>query len=153
AGLSGAAAEWRAAPVARALRWAGTRRGDDVVVLVPSDWGATRTTRMLAAVRGLGVAPRCLRAALVTPEALPSSSARWAVAVESCRTRAAGRLVARTRRGLTRVRGRLARAGAPRRARGGCRRPPAEHSLSVGTGRAPGAGQHWDGVRPGSPQE
>src|SRR5699024_12129011 len=71
--------------------------------LVPSDWGATRTTRMLAAVRGLGVAPRCLRAALVTAEALPSSSARWAVAVESCRTRTTVSLVERTRLGLTLV--------------------------------------------------
>lgn len=103
AGLSVPTAELLAAPVARALRWAGTRRGDDVVVLVPSDWGATRTTRMLAAVRGLGVAPRCLRAALVTAEALPSSSARWAVAVESCRTRTTVSLVERTRLGLTLV--------------------------------------------------
>lgn len=103
AGLAVPTAELLAAPVSRALRWAGARRGDDVVLLVPSDWGATRTARMAAAARGLGVAPRGVRAALVTAEALPSSSARWAVAVESCRTRTTVSLVERTRLGLTLV--------------------------------------------------
>lgn len=101
AGLSVPAAELLAAPVARALRWAGSGEGDDVVLIVPSDWGSTRTTRMSTAVRDLGVRPRVVRSALVTAEALPSSSARWAVCVEACETRTTVSLVERTRGELT----------------------------------------------------
>lgn len=103
AGLSVPTPELLAAPVARALRWAGAQEYDDVVVLVPADWGGARTARMAAAVRGLGVVPRVVRACLVTAEALPSSSARWAVCVESCRTRTTVSLVERTRIGLSLV--------------------------------------------------
>lgn len=103
AGLSVPVGELLAAPVARALRWAGARDGDPVVLVVPSDWGISRTTRLAAAVHGLGVAPRVVRAALVTAEALPSSSARWAMCVESCRSRTTIGLVERTREGLTLV--------------------------------------------------
>lgn len=103
AGLSVPAAELLAAPVARALRWAGARDGDDVVLIVPSDWGSTRTSRLGAAARGLGVRPRIVRAALVTAEALPSSSARWAVCVEACRSRTTVSLVERSRGDLALV--------------------------------------------------
>lgn len=103
AGLSVPAAELLAAPVARALRWAGARDGDDVVLIVPSHWGSTRTSRLAAAAHGLGVTPRIVRAALVTAEALPSSSARWAVCVESCRSRTTVSLVERSRGGLNLV--------------------------------------------------
>lgn len=103
AGLSVPVAELLAAPVARALRWAGARDGDDVVLIVPSHWGSTRTSRLSTAARGLGVTPRIVRAALVTAEALPSSSARWAVCVESCRSHTTVSLVERSRGGLNLV--------------------------------------------------
>lgn len=104
AGLSVPVTELLAAPVSRALRWAGARRdaGTDVVLIVPSYWGASRSARMTAAA-GPGPTPRIVRAALVTAEALPSSSARWAVCVESCRTRTTVSLIERTRVGLTLV--------------------------------------------------
>src|SRR5699024_1671830 len=57
AGLSVPTAESLAAPVARALRWAGPRRGAGVVVLVPSAWRRTRTTRTTRAVPGRGGGP------------------------------------------------------------------------------------------------
>lgn len=101
AGLSVPVAELLAAPVARALRWAGSGDGDDVVLVVPSHWGQTRTSRISAAVKGLGVGPRIVRSALVTAEALPSSSARWAVCVEACESRTTVSLVERTRGELT----------------------------------------------------
>lgn len=101
AGLSVPAAELLAAPVARALRWAGAGEGDDVVLIVPSEWGQSRTTRMTAAVTGLGVRPRTVRSALVTAEALPSSAARWAVCVEACESHTTVSLVERTRGELT----------------------------------------------------
>lgn len=100
AGLSVPTTELLAAPVARALRWAGARRDDSVVVVVPSHWGAARTARIVTATRGLGVAPRVVRAALVTAEGLPSSSARWTVSVESCRAGTTISLIERTRLGL-----------------------------------------------------
>lgn len=100
-GLSVPTSELLAAPVSRALRWDGTRDGDGVVLIVPSRWGSTRTSRLAAAVRGLGVVPWIARAALVTAEALPSSSARWAVCVEACRSGTTVSLVERTRSGLT----------------------------------------------------
>lgn len=100
AGLSVPTTELLAAPVVRALRWAGTRRADTVVVVVPSHWGAARTARIVTATRGLGVTPRVVRAALVTAEGLPSSSARWTVSVESCRTGTTVGLIERTRLGL-----------------------------------------------------
>lgn len=103
AGLSVPVGELLAAPVARALRWAGARDGDPVVLVVPSDWGVSRTSRLAAAGHALGVVPRIVRAALVTAEALPSSSARWAMCVESCRSRTTIGLVERTRGGLTLV--------------------------------------------------
>ncbi|MEH6819201.1 MAG: hypothetical protein V7706_04540 [Dietzia psychralcaliphila] len=101
AGLSVPVAELLAAPISRALRWSGAGEGDGVVLIVPSDWGATRTARMVSAAKGLGASPRIVRAALVTAEALPSSSARWAVCVEACATRTAVSLVERTRGELT----------------------------------------------------
>lgn len=111
AGLSVPVPELLAAPVARALRWAGTGPGDGsgdgdgdaAVLVVPSDWGTSRTTRLVAAARGVGVAARVVRSALVTAEALPSSSARWAVCVEASRTRTTVSLVERARGGLTLV--------------------------------------------------
>lgn len=103
AGLSVPTSELLAAPVSRALRWAGAGEADDVVLLVPSYWGATRSARLTAAVAGPEPTPRIVRAALVTAEALPSSSARWAVCVESCRTRTTVSLVERTRIGLNLV--------------------------------------------------
>lgn len=103
AGLSVPVSELLAAPVSRALRWAGSRDGDEVSVVVPTDWGASRAARMTTAVHGLGVTARIVRSALVTAEALPSSSARWAVCVESCRLRTTIGLVERTRAGLTLV--------------------------------------------------
>ena len=106
AGLSVPVPELLAAPVTRALRWigdAGTRSADEVVVLAPSDWGLVRTSRLSAAVRELGVETRVVRAALATAEALPSSSCRWAVCVETSRTRTTVSLVERTRAGLTLV--------------------------------------------------
>ncbi|MBS7547179.1 hypothetical protein [Dietzia massiliensis] len=111
AGLSVPVPELLAAPVARALRWAGTGPGDGsgdgdgdaAVLVVPSDWGTSRTTRLVAAARGVGVAARVVRSALVTAEALPSSSARWAVCVEVSRTRTTVSLVERARGGLTLV--------------------------------------------------
>lgn len=102
AGLSVPVPELLAAPVARALRWAGGA-GGEVVVLAPSDWGITRTSRLSAAVRALDVDARVVRSALATAEALPSSSSRWAVCVESCRSRTTVGLVERTRAGLTLV--------------------------------------------------
>lgn len=102
AGLSVPVRELLAAPVARALRWASATERD-VVVLAPSDWGRSRTSRLTAAVGDLGVDARVVRAALATAEALPSSSSRWAVCVESCRTRTTVGLVERTRAGLTLV--------------------------------------------------
>ena len=107
AGLSVPVPELLAAPVARALRWAGASAGDGdgdgdaAVLVVPSDWGTSRTTRLVAAARGAGVAARVVRSALVTAEALPSSSARWALCVESSRTRTTVSLVERARGGLT----------------------------------------------------
>lgn len=109
AGLSVPVSELLAAPVARALRWAGASAGDNdgdgdaAVLVVPSDWGTSRTTRLVAAARGVGVAARVVRSALVTAEALPSSSARWAVCVEASRTRTTVSLVERARGGLTLV--------------------------------------------------
>lgn len=117
AGLSVPVPELLAAPVARALRWAGAGTGagtgtgasagdgdgDAAVLVVPSDWGTSRTTRLVAAARGVGVAARVVRSALVTAEALPSSSARWAVCVEASRTRTTVSLVERARGGLTLV--------------------------------------------------
>lgn len=106
AGLSVPVPELLAAPVARALRWigdSGSRASDGLVVLAPSDWGLARTSRMSAAVRELGVEARVVRAALATTEALPSSSSRWAVCVETSRTRTTVSLVERTRAGLTLV--------------------------------------------------
>lgn len=103
AGLSVPVSELLGAPVARALRWGGVREGDAVVLVVPTDWGTSRTTRLVGAAHGVGVTARVVRAALVTAEALPSSSARWAVCVESCRTRTTVGLVERTRAGLTLV--------------------------------------------------
>ncbi|WP_295651519.1 hypothetical protein [uncultured Dietzia sp.] len=102
AGLSVPVAELLAAPVARALRWSGDA-GEDVVLLAPSDWGISRTSRLTAAVRDLGVEARVVRSALATAEALSSSSSRWAVCVETCRTRTTVGLVERTRAGLTLV--------------------------------------------------
>lgn len=102
AGLSVPVRELLAAPVARALRWAGGATGE-VVVLAPSDWGISRTSRLTAAARDLGVDARVVRSALATAEALPSSSSRWAVCVESCRSRTTVGLVERTRAGLTLV--------------------------------------------------
>lgn len=111
AGLSVPVSELLAAPVARALRWAGAGAGvgdsdddgDTAVLVVPSDWGTSRTTRLVASARGVGVAARVVRSALVTAEALPSSSARWAVCVEASRTRTTVSLVERARGGLTLV--------------------------------------------------
>lgn len=103
AGLSVPVSELLGAPVTRALRWGGAREGDTVVLVVPTDWGASRTTRIVGAARGVGVTARAVRAALVTAEALPSSSARWAICVESCRTRTTVGLVERTLGGLTLV--------------------------------------------------
>ena len=109
AGLSVPVSELLAAPVARALRWAGASAGDNdgdgdaAVLVVPSDWGTSRTTRLVAAARDVGVAARVVRSALVTAEALPSSSARWAVCVEASRTRTTVSLVERARGGLTLV--------------------------------------------------
>lgn len=103
AGLSVPVTEMLGAPVARALRWAGARDGDAVVLVVPSDWGTIRTTRLVAAAHGVGVTARVVRSALVTAEALPSSSARWAVSVESSLTRSVVSLVERARGGLTLV--------------------------------------------------
>lgn len=100
AGLSVPTTELLAAPVARGLRWARARRTDTVVVVVPSHWGAARTARLVTATRGLGVATRVVRAALVTAEGLPSSSARWTVSVESCLTGTTVGLIERTRLGL-----------------------------------------------------
>lgn len=100
AGLSVPMTELLAAPVARALRWSGAMEGDEVVLLVPADWGAIRTARMTTAAESLGIVPRVVRACLVTAEALPSSSARWAVCVESCQMRTIVSLVERTRVGL-----------------------------------------------------
>ena len=102
AGLSVPVRELLAAPVARALRWASATERE-VVVLAPSDWGRSRTSRLTAAVGDLGVDARVVRAALATAEALPSSASRWAVCVESCRTRTPVGLVERTRAGLTLV--------------------------------------------------
>ena len=103
AGLSVPVSEVLAAPVSRALRWAGAREGDQVALVVPTDWGATRAGRLTAAVRGLGITAQVVRSALVTAEALPSSSSRWAVCVESGRLRTTVGLVERTRGGLTLV--------------------------------------------------
>lgn len=103
AGLSVPVTELLAAPVARALRWAAARDGDPVVLIVPSHWGPARTARLAEATRALGVEPRVARAALVTAEALPSSSARWAVCVESGRSQTTVGLVERSRDGLTLV--------------------------------------------------
>ncbi|WP_299022387.1 hypothetical protein [uncultured Dietzia sp.] len=103
AGLSVPVTELLAAPVSRALRWAGAEEGDHAVLLVPSNWGATRTARVATAASSLGVSPRIVRSALVTAEALPSSSARWAVCVESCLTLTTVSLVERTRGGLNLV--------------------------------------------------
>lgn len=102
AGLSVPVRELLAAPIARALRWAGGT-AEGLVVLAPSGWGISRTSRLSAAARELGVEARVVRAALATAEALPSSSARWAVCVESCRSRSTVGLVERSRAGLTLV--------------------------------------------------
>ena len=83
AGLSVPVAELLAAPLARALRMASARVGDDVVLLTPSAWGRPRVARVEQAATALGVRVRTLRAALVTAEALPSSSARWTMCVEA----------------------------------------------------------------------
>ncbi|UVE96136.1 hypothetical protein [Dietzia sp. B32] len=103
AGLSVPVSELLGPPVARALRWGAAREGDAVVLVVPTDWGASRTARLVGAADAVGVTARVVRAALVTAEALPSSSARWAICVETCRTRTTVGLVERTRSGLTLV--------------------------------------------------
>lgn len=105
AGLSVPAAELLAAPVSRALRWAGVGVGERVsaVLVVPSHWGRVRTARLVGAVGGPGVDVRVLRGALATAEALPSSSARWAVCVEASAALTTVSLVERTRVGLTEV--------------------------------------------------
>ena len=103
AGLSVPVPELLAAPVARALRWAGSRGGDRAVVVVPTHWGPARTARVAEAARGAGIEPGVVRAALVTAEALPSSSARWAICVESGRSQTTVGLVERSRGGLTLV--------------------------------------------------
>lgn len=102
AGLSVPVRELLAAPVARALRWAG-ESDTGLVVLAPSDWGLVRTSRLTAAIRDLGVDARVVRSALATAEALPSSASRWAICVESCRSRTTVGLVERSRAGLTLV--------------------------------------------------
>jgi hypothetical protein len=101
AGLSVPVTELLAAPVSRALRWAGAESGDGVVLIIPSHWGAARSARMASAARGLGAPTRMVRAALVTAEALPSSAARWAVCVEACESGTTVSLVERTRGELT----------------------------------------------------
>lgn len=101
AGLSVPVSELLGAPVARAVRWGGSADGDEAVLVVPTDWGAARTARLVGAARGVGVTARVVRAALVTAEALPSSSARWAVCVETCDTRTTVSLVERVRGALT----------------------------------------------------
>lgn len=113
AGLSVPVPELLAAPVARALRWAGATDGAgetggagvarEVVLVAPSHWGPTRTARLVSAARGLGVGAHAVRGALVTAEALPSSSARWAVCVEAWAAGTTMSLVERTRAGLTLV--------------------------------------------------
>lgn len=107
AGLSVPVPELLAAPVARALRWAGATNGAgvarEVVLVAPSHWGAARTARLVSAARGLGVGAHAVRGALVTAEALPSSSARWAVCVEAWTAGTTVSLVERTRAGLTLV--------------------------------------------------
>lgn len=103
AGLSVPVSELLGAPVTRALRWGGAREGDAVVLVVPTDWGTSRTTRLVGAAHGAGVTAHVVRSALVTAEALPSSSARWALCVESCHTRTTVGLVERTRGGLVLV--------------------------------------------------
>lgn len=115
AGLSVPVSELLAAPLARALRWAGSRDGDEVVLVVPTDWGATRAARLTAAAHGLGVTARIIRSALVTAEALPSSASRWAVCVESGRLRTTIGLVERTRAGLTLVGRAVVHRNDPRR--------------------------------------
>lgn len=101
AGLSVPVEELLAAPVSRALRWGAAGDGDGVVLIVPSGWGNTRSARLASAAEGLGVSPHIVRAALVTAEALPSSSARWAVCVEACAARTTVSLVERTRGEMT----------------------------------------------------
>ncbi|WP_141564706.1 hypothetical protein [Dietzia alimentaria] len=115
AGLSVPVSELLAAPVSRALRWAGSRDGDELVLVVPTDWGSTRAARLTAAVHGLGVTARVVRSALVTAEALPSSSSRWAVCVESGWLRTTVGLVERTRGGLTLVGRAVVHRSDPRR--------------------------------------
>lgn len=107
AGLSVPATELLTAPVARALRWAdvagptgGAATGAEAVLVVPSGWGPVRTARLVSAARSLGVSPTAVRSALVTADALPSSSARWAVCVEASGSGTAVSLVERTRAGL-----------------------------------------------------
>ena len=82
-GLSVPVGELLAAPLQRALGHAAAATGDRVIVVVPSCWGRIRVGRVAAAVGRLGFPARMLRSALVTAEALPSSTARWAVVVES----------------------------------------------------------------------
>lgn len=115
AGLSVPVSELLAAPVSRGLRWAGSRDGDKAVLVVPTDWGATRAARLTAAVHGLGVTAKVVRSALVTAEALPSSSSRWAVCVESGRLRTTLGLVERSRAGLTLVGRAVVHRNDPRR--------------------------------------
>ncbi|MBB1026063.1 MULTISPECIES: hypothetical protein [unclassified Dietzia] len=115
AGLSVPVDELLAAPVSRALRWGGAGEGDGVVLLVPSEWGNTRSARLAAAAEGLGVAPRIVRSALVTADALPSSSARWAVCVEASEARTMVSLVERTRGELTLIDRALVHRWDPRR--------------------------------------
>ncbi|AVZ40026.1 hypothetical protein CT688_11690 [Dietzia sp. JS16-p6b] len=86
-----------------------------MVLLVPSEWGNTRSARLAAAAEGLGVAPRIVRSALVTADALPSSSARWAVCVEASEARTMVSLVERTRGELTLIDRALVHRWDPRR--------------------------------------
>lgn len=110
AGLSVPVAELLAAPIDRALRWAGAT-DHAIVILAPSNWGISRVSRLTAAVRELQVEARVVRSALASAEALSSSSSRWAVCVETCRSRTTVSLVERTRAGLNLV----DRAVVPRR--------------------------------------
>ena len=82
-GLSVPVGELLAAPLRRALVHAAARAGDRVLVVVPSGWGRIRVGRVSAAMDRLGFPARILRSALVTAEALPSSTARWSAVVES----------------------------------------------------------------------
>ena len=97
AGMSVPVDEVIGAPIGRALAWAVATPEDRIVILVPSTWGARRLERLLVAGRRWHERLHPVRAALITADALLSSTQAWTTVVETMSRSAAVSLVRRSR--------------------------------------------------------